>query len=292
MKKSMSLALTVLVSLSFTACTPRNTYRNNVTNQGSYTRNNMTTAKYRDGVYTGYGDKTAAGNEMAIVTVRSGRIVDVKLSSLDNQGRDIYGNVTGTTGTTTGTRTGTTGTSTGTPTGTTTGTTGTTTGKITTPAGRTTGTGYGTTTNIGGTGTGYGAIGGPASDGYTNPDTNYNAGGRTGYGTGTSGMGANYGYTGGGSTAGNGNYGTTGGAGVTGTPGGGTGVTGSTVNNLTGAITGGTLTGYHQLRNALASNIIQYQTPDVTMNNTDGSMTNSVRNWKLAVRRALDQASR
>ncbi|MDP4091015.1 MAG: hypothetical protein Q8930_17335, partial [Bacillota bacterium] len=87
--------------------------------------------------------------------------------------------------------------------------------------------------------------------------------------------------------------GSVGGAGVTGAPSGGTGMAGTTgINNVTGAITGGTLNGYYQLRNALASNMIQYQTHNVTVANPDGSMVNIVNNWKLAAQRALTQASK
>lgn len=217
MKKSMSMALTVIISFSLTACTSRNnanTTRNNSNNQGSYTRNNVSTAKYKDGVYTGYGDKTSNGNEMAVVTVRGGRIIDVNLTSVDTQGRNKYGNGT--------------------------------TSNIS-----------GTNNRTGGTGTGYGAIGGPAGAGY--------------------------------GTAGSNNYGTTDGTGVTGTPRGGTGTTG---NNLGGSLTGTALDTYYQVRNSLASNMIQYQTHNVAAPNTDGTMTNSVKNWQLAVKRALDKAAK
>lgn len=232
MKKSMSMALTVIISFSLTACTSRNnanTTRNNSNNQGSYTRNNVSTAKYKDGVYTGYGDKTSNGNEMAVVTVRGGRIIDVNLTSVDTQGRNKYGNGANTdnTGNTAGTSAG---------------------------AGTNIG---GTANRAGGTGTGYGAIGGPAGAGY--------------------------------GTVGSNSYGTTDRTGVTGTPSGGTGITG---NNLGGSLTGTALDTYYQVRNSLASNMIQYQTHNVAAPNTDGTMTNSVKNWQLAVKRALDKAAK
>lgn len=79
----MSVALSVLVSLSMAACAPRNTGRTDDINRN--TRNNAMVGQYRDGIYTGYSDGTGTNRQMATVTIRNGRIVDVDLTTAGNQ---------------------------------------------------------------------------------------------------------------------------------------------------------------------------------------------------------------
>jgi uncharacterized protein with FMN-binding domain len=108
MRKSLSVTLSALVFLSMAGCAQRNTARNNNAYRGynntdiiqnTRTRRgiNRNARNFKDGVYTGYGDMTSSGREMAIVTVRNGRIVDVELTTIDPNS-----NVTGTTNKTTG----------------------------------------------------------------------------------------------------------------------------------------------------------------------------------------------
>lgn len=93
MRKSLSVTLSTLVFLSMVGCAPRNTVRNNNVNRGynntDIIKNTRTTTginrranNYKDGVYTGYGDMTTSGRQMAIVTVRNGRIADVDLTTI------------------------------------------------------------------------------------------------------------------------------------------------------------------------------------------------------------------
>jgi uncharacterized protein with FMN-binding domain len=46
-------------------------------------------AIYRDGTYTGEGDRRQDGNEGATVVIRNGQIVDIQLRRVDAQGREI-----------------------------------------------------------------------------------------------------------------------------------------------------------------------------------------------------------
>jgi hypothetical protein len=240
MKKIATLVMTALIVSSLSGCTYRNTsYRNpnngiyNGANQGTaqgtrtgygITNQGTTQGIYRDGIYTGQGDRGANGNQTATVTISGGRIRNIVL------GTDTTGTTTGITGRTTAIPGGTTGTN---------GTTG---GAI---AG-------GNAGNMTGRQRG--------NDGYITGDYSFqgiggDAGGMMGGtvdGTGTAG-GANTGWTTGGT-------GTTGGVGTT--------------NNDT-------------IKTQLANAMISQQTSEVSLGASDNSTT---WNWKLAVRRALNNA--
>ncbi|MBC2580105.1 hypothetical protein [Clostridium sp. DJ247] len=98
MKKVASVVAVALITCSLSACDNRNTsLRNQVTNPGRTNlridqRNNVgvNTNGYKDGVYIGQGNNSARGNEAAIVTITNGRISNVFLKSIDNQGREMY----------------------------------------------------------------------------------------------------------------------------------------------------------------------------------------------------------
>jgi uncharacterized protein with FMN-binding domain len=105
MKRVMSLVIAASVTLSLSACRAggvgtrnNNNNANNggtATNQGntgrlrntSYNNNNnaKVNVNYKDGTYTGYSD----GNESATVVVRNGRIVNIDLNRVGQQGTDI-----------------------------------------------------------------------------------------------------------------------------------------------------------------------------------------------------------
>lgn len=326
MKKVAVLVMSALIVSSLSGCTNRNTgYRNQNygmnrgINQGTtqgirtgYGIGNMGTTQgaYRDGIYTGNGDRRGSYNQTATVYISGGRITDITLRTVDAQGRDVLGTTRAgtTTGTTTGITTGGTGTTAITPGTRFYGTPGVTTGganagmsgNITgTPRGNTgtldnygfgnTGTNTGWTTGNAGTTAGYGL-------GSTVGGT-----GAAGYGTITDGTGSSW-------NAGSGwNIGGTGAAGnITGTTGTTTGTTGNRTGNTTG-VTGGTNTGrttggtgpayglsniygtrnLDTIRRQIASAMISQQNADIALGTID---TPEARNWKLAVRRALDQA--
>ena len=199
MKKVLSLVMAGLVSLSLSACAMGNNREDNGNrarnNTGTDVRrltqqnNNKVNVIYRDGVYTGYGNAQANGNEMATVTIRNGRITDIDLDRTNQQS-----GTNNTTGTRTGNR------------------------NVANNQGRT-----------------------------TNNEFESDEG---------TGIGRN-------NTTGTGNGGTIGGA------------AGDALNGV---------------RTRLITAMIQNQRSDVTVENTDSNLVNTVNNWKLAVRRALDQA--
>jgi uncharacterized protein with FMN-binding domain len=108
LKKLLSIGTVLAVSLSLSACARNNTaYDNNNPNPNTNTnigqnRNTVrrlsqrnitnshisTSTNLADGVYTGEGNRHANGNETAIVTVKNGRIAFITLRSLDNTGRN------------------------------------------------------------------------------------------------------------------------------------------------------------------------------------------------------------
>lgn len=130
MKKVVSIVAVALITCSLNACGNRNTsFRNPGINQGGTNiglnqgSNPGTTTTYRDGVYIGEGNKTAAGNQAAVVTITGGRISNVVLKTLDAKGTEITTNrqtSTGNAGTAIGSNMG--GTASGTPGETTSGT--------------------------------------------------------------------------------------------------------------------------------------------------------------------------
>jgi hypothetical protein len=123
MRRSMSIAATLAVMISLSACTTRNTAMDNRDNRTNYgtgyqTRNvgmdnagyqsrnvgmnngnnggnyggtnigrtssNMINAgTFRDGVYTGLSDNTGYGFESAIVTISNGEITNIELNSVN-----------------------------------------------------------------------------------------------------------------------------------------------------------------------------------------------------------------
>lgn len=109
MKKVASIVATALITCSLSACGNRNAaYRAPGTTQGGTNINlnqPIGTAALKDGVYLGEGNKTSQENHAAVVTVRNGRITNVVLKTLDNQGKEITTRSTSdfTTGSTTNT---------------------------------------------------------------------------------------------------------------------------------------------------------------------------------------------
>ncbi|WML34872.1 hypothetical protein [Clostridium sp. OS1-26] len=93
MKKVVSIIATALITCSLSACGNKNTAnRTPGTTQGG-TNINLTqpigAAAFKDGVYLGEGNKTSQENHAAIVTVWNGKINNVVLKTLDNQGKEI-----------------------------------------------------------------------------------------------------------------------------------------------------------------------------------------------------------
>jgi hypothetical protein len=114
MKKLLSLVAASAVALSLSSCAVRdnngNMAENNggtgvrrLTQQNGYNNNNVNFNEtnwgmaYKDGVYTGYGDGNANGNEMATVIVRNGRIAEIALTSSSQNNRLNYDIGNGTT---------------------------------------------------------------------------------------------------------------------------------------------------------------------------------------------------
>ncbi|WP_163194581.1 hypothetical protein [Clostridium thermarum] len=265
MRRSMSIALTLLVTASIAGCTPRNTVQDNVYKSKNIQniKYSTTQTKYKDGVYVGYSDSTANGREMARVTIRNGRIVDVDLTTVVNDNQ-YNANIGGTNRTTTSTGT----------------------GVINTR----TITGTGTNTSIVGTGN-YST--GNANNGFiinsATKNSNKYSDMNTGYdititNTGTTGTG----------TSGTGviNNGVHSGFGIT-------GINSNTQNRLN---TQGTLDtnqygGLTRLRSVFTRAILENQTYNFDINNLGENLTEvttigSVKNWQSAVRRALDQAKK
>ncbi|WP_139905362.1 hypothetical protein [Clostridium thermarum] len=284
MRKSMSIVLTLLVSASIAGCAPRNTARNN-----DYYRNNIqntkystTQTRYKDGVYTGYSDTTVNGREMARVTIRNGRIVDVDLTTVTNDSKN-NANTTGTDRTTTRTSK----------------TTGTGTGIVNTR----TITGTGTNTSRVGTGT-YNTRN---NNGFiinsATRNSNKKAGMKNDYDMNNTKTGTTDNITRRNNTNAANNNITSSPIGTY-TPGvgvhSGVGISGINSYDANRLNTQGTLDtnqygGITRLRSAFTGAILQNQNYDFDINNlgenlTDRTQIDSVRNWQLAVRRALEQA--
>ena len=122
MRRILHSVLALAVTVSLSSCAMGNNDNNNRVgvrdNNGigvrRLTQPNVNNATYRDGVYTGYGDNHRNGNEAATVTIRNGRIADIDLFTVNQQGGTIFRNGYGTNnlprngaGMGTGTRTGT-----------------------------------------------------------------------------------------------------------------------------------------------------------------------------------------
>lgn len=59
----------------------------NGTNNGNGTT--TTTKSYKDGTYTGKGEKWEYGSEESVVTIKNGKITNIELRRLDNDGKEI-----------------------------------------------------------------------------------------------------------------------------------------------------------------------------------------------------------
>lgn len=71
-----------------------NNNTNNGTNNGNGTANTART--YKDGTYTGTGEKWEHGSEEAVVTIKGGKITNIDLRRLDKEGKEVdYANWTG-----------------------------------------------------------------------------------------------------------------------------------------------------------------------------------------------------
>lgn len=86
MRKVLSLATTFLVIMSILGCAARNNGGIGVRRLSEQNNISSTNANYRDGVYTGYGNSYANYNEVAVVEIRNGRIVDIDLVNANRQG--------------------------------------------------------------------------------------------------------------------------------------------------------------------------------------------------------------
>lgn len=241
MKKVATLVITALVVSSLSGCTNRNTsYRNRNdinrgTNQGTtqgtrtgYGTNNTGTSQgmYKDGIYTGEGDKGANGNQTATVVISGGRITDITLRTVDAQGRDTAGNAA---------------------------------------QGRAAGIGGDTTTTPGSRYFNTPGITAGGAEVGMGSETAVEPRGNTGYATEDSSFQNNGGGAG--------------------------GTIGGTVDGTSGRANTGTAAGtngsYDRIRTQISRNMINQQTADIALNEND---TSEGRNWKVAVRRALDKA--
>jgi uncharacterized protein with FMN-binding domain len=104
MKKPLILVVITLVLSIFYGCANRNTSymnQNQSINQGTtqgtrtnYEINSVNKSKiqYKDGIYTAEGIDNINGNQAATVVVKGGRITDITLISIDQQGNEISSN--------------------------------------------------------------------------------------------------------------------------------------------------------------------------------------------------------
>lgn len=221
MKKVISISLAAVLSLSISACTPK-TSTNPPGTPG--TTSGTTTRSLRNGTYTGQGNKTASGNEIATVTISGGKITNITLRRVDANGKEIpITNTTATPGTTSG---------------------------IT----------------------------------QTTPGTNQNMNAAGGSTPGTA-AGNTLGSTPG-TTSGTTNVtpGTTTTPGATTAPG-----TTTTTPGTTSGVAQQTTVNYYDVRNSLMSAMMKAQSYNVNIT-APSAASATIANWKLAVRRALDQA--
>lgn len=102
MKKIVSVVTSGALIFSLAACTPQNYgVRNNTGTQQGLNKTNNTGFNdvgynqgivYRDGTYTGMGNKTSYGNDMARVSIRNGKIDSVTFVALDQSGKQVTNN--------------------------------------------------------------------------------------------------------------------------------------------------------------------------------------------------------
>lgn len=238
MKKVISISLAAVLSLSISACTPK-TSTNPPGTPG--TTSGTTTRSLRNGTYTGQGNKTASGNEIATVTISGGKITNITLRRVDANGKEIP--ITNTT-TTPGTTSGITQTTPGTN------------QNMNAAGGSTPGTAAGNT--LGSTpGTTSGTTSGTTN---VTPGTTTTPGATTAPGTTTTTPGA------------------------TTTPG-----TTTTTPGTTSGVAQQTTVNYYDVRNSLMSAMMKAQSYNVNIT-APSAASATIANWKLAVRRALDQA--
>lgn len=92
MKRILHLVLALAVVLLLSACAARNNggnnrvgTNNNGTDMQRLNQENTNNVSYRDGIYTGYGNPHANGNDVASVVIRNGRIADIDLINVAQQ---------------------------------------------------------------------------------------------------------------------------------------------------------------------------------------------------------------
>lgn len=71
--------------------TTKTTTTTTTTPAGTQTKGgtNTTKAKYKDGIYTAYGDKWQFGQESATVKIKNGKMINVVLHRLDTNGKEV-----------------------------------------------------------------------------------------------------------------------------------------------------------------------------------------------------------
>lgn len=92
MKKIILGIFIMLLLAVFSGCERRGmtSENNSHTTGGMHANQGYITAVYKDGTYTGEGNKHEGNNEKASVVISKGQIVDVDLWSIDKQGKAIY----------------------------------------------------------------------------------------------------------------------------------------------------------------------------------------------------------
>ncbi len=101
MKRILAVILAVALAIGLTACSTKSGQPGNSTAQGNTSGHSSTTSQstssssmaatgtYKDGTYDAKADPWDYGQEEAIVTVKDGKIADVTLKRLDNNGAEI-----------------------------------------------------------------------------------------------------------------------------------------------------------------------------------------------------------
>lgn len=86
MKKLLSIMTSILMVISFAACTSKDKPESQK-NQTAKKEESKT--KYKDGTYTAQGDKWQFGQEEAIVEIKDNKITSVILKRLDTEGKEV-----------------------------------------------------------------------------------------------------------------------------------------------------------------------------------------------------------
>lgn len=112
MRRFMSAALSLLIAGTLAACSntgtssgyggttnqgisssmPNNSKVNTSTANNMGTQQGMVNSNYKNGTYTGYGNKTSYGNQCATVTLSGGRITSISLATVDKNGKNMNDN--------------------------------------------------------------------------------------------------------------------------------------------------------------------------------------------------------